>query len=54
MNPLVSIICPTYNEEKYISTCIESILLQDYPQEKMEVLFIDGINKGNICLIINR
>lgn len=38
----ISIICPTYNEEKYISSCIESVLVQDYPKDKIEVLFIDG------------
>lgn len=39
---MISIICPTYNEEKYIGQCIESILLQDYPLDKIELLFVDG------------
>ena len=38
----VSIICPTYNEDKYIIKCIESILSQTYAKERLEVLFIDG------------
>ncbi|MBI9059638.1 MAG: glycosyltransferase family 2 protein [Labilibaculum sp.] len=38
----VSVICPTYNEEKYISNCIESVLAQDYPKEKIEIIFVDG------------
>lgn len=41
-DPFVSIICPIYNEEKYISKCVESVLSQDYPKDKMEVLFVDG------------
>ena len=41
---MVSIICPTYNEEKYIATCIDSILAQDYPQEDLEILFVDGMS----------
>jgi len=41
---MVSIICPIYNEEKYISQCIESVLRQDYPQDDMEVLFVDGMS----------
>ena len=41
---MISIICPTYNEEKYIARCIDSILEQDYPKEYMEVLFVDGLS----------
>jgi glycosyltransferase involved in cell wall biosynthesis len=39
---MISIICPTYNEEKYIVQCIESILVSDYSKDEMEVLFVDG------------
>lgn len=38
----VSIICPVYNEERFIDRCILSIIAQDYPKESLEVLFIDG------------
>ena len=41
---MISVICPIYNEEKYIAKCIESILEQDYPKENMEVLFVDGMS----------
>lgn len=40
----LSVICPIYNEEKYIINCIESILKQDYPKEDLEVLFVDGMS----------
>lgn len=40
--PFISVVCPVYNEEKHIDGCIESILAQDYPQDRMEVLLIDG------------
>jgi glycosyltransferase involved in cell wall biosynthesis len=40
--PDVSIIIPCYNEEEYISSCLDSVLSQDYPKDKMEVLVIDG------------
>lgn len=46
-NPLaasvkVSVLIPTYNEEHYISQCLDSILMNDYPQDLLEVVIIDG------------
>lgn len=39
---MVSVICPIYNEERYIETCLQSILAQDYPKEHWELLLVDG------------
>jgi len=36
--PLVSIISPTYNHEKYLADCIESVLNQSYPDWEMIIL----------------
>ncbi len=44
MDVFLSVICPVYNEEKYILNCIQSIALQDYPKESLEVLFVDGMS----------
>lgn len=41
-NPLVSIVIPMYNEADAIERCIESILQQDYPQELLEIIVVDG------------
>ena len=41
---MLSVVCPIYNEERYIRSCIESILSQDYPKESLEVLFVDGMS----------
>ena len=41
---MISVICPIYNEEKYIAKCIESILEQDYPKDALEVIFVDGMS----------
>lgn len=41
---MLSVICPIYNEEKYIQACIESIIAQDYPKENLEVIFVDGMS----------
>lgn len=44
---MLSVICPIYNEEKYIDICIQSILLQDYPKQELEVLFVDGMSEDD-------
>ena len=41
---MISVICPIYNEEKYIAQCIDSILAQDYPKDDLEVIFVDGMS----------
>ncbi len=38
----ISIIIPVYNEKKYIAQCLDSIIEQDYPKNKMDILLIDG------------
>jgi len=40
--PTVSFIIPTYNVEKYIKRCLDSIFVQDFPKEKFEVIVADG------------
>ena len=49
---MLSVICPIYNEEKYIARCIESIMQQDYPKDDLEVLFVDGMSKDRTREII--
>ena len=49
----VSVVMPVYNEEKYIKKCVESLLLQDYPQEKIEWIFVDGGSKDNTVEMLN-
>lgn len=51
---MISIICPIYNEEKYIEKCLDSILEQNFPKEEMEVLFVDGMSTDNTREIIGR
>jgi succinoglycan biosynthesis protein ExoA len=40
--PFVSIIVPVYNEAAYIKQCLESILRNEYPRDRFEILVIDG------------
>lgn len=48
--PLVSIITPTYNHEKFIGTCIESVLKQTYPNWEM-IIVDDGSVDGTGSII---
>ena len=49
----ISVIVPCYNEGKYITECIESIISQDYPKKNLEVFFIDGLSTDNTRRIIS-
>ncbi len=49
---MLSVICPIYNEEKYIAGCIESILRQDYPKDDLEVIFADGMSSDRTREIV--
>jgi glycosyltransferase involved in cell wall biosynthesis len=40
--PLVSVIVPCRNERDYIFACLESIRLNDYPSDRVQVLVVDG------------
>jgi glycosyltransferase involved in cell wall biosynthesis len=51
-NIIVSVVIPTYNEEKYIKNCILSLLKQDYPQNQMEWIFVDGCSSDRTKEII--
>jgi glycosyltransferase involved in cell wall biosynthesis len=44
MDPFVSVIIPTFNEEKYITPLLDNILHQDYPIDRLEVFIIDGMS----------
>lgn len=41
----LSVICPIYNEEKYIGQFLDSLLQQDYPKDDLEILLVDGMSK---------
>ena len=43
--PLVSIIIPTRNEAQNIKKCLTSIIENDYPPNKLEILVADGMSE---------
>lgn len=49
---MLSVICPIYNEERYIAKCIDSLLLQDYPKDDWEILLVDGMSTDRTREII--
>jgi succinoglycan biosynthesis protein ExoA len=38
----VSVVLPVLNEERHIEACLESVLAQDYPSDRYEVIVADG------------
>jgi len=42
--PSISIIIPCRNERKFIGVCLNSVIANEYPKEKVEVLVVDGMS----------
>lgn len=51
---MISVICPIYNEEKYIADFLESLLNQDYSKDSLEVILVDGMSKDRTRDIISQ
>ena len=54
MLPFVSLIIPTLNEEQYLEQTIFSLISNDYPSNKFEILIVDGLSKDNTLNIAQR
>ncbi len=50
--PFVTVVVPCRNEEKHIGRCLESILANDYPKERMEILVLDGMSEDKTREIV--
>src|ERR1700744_5820625 len=42
MNSFLSVLIPCRNEVRFLGRCLDSVLTNDFPAERMEVLVIDG------------
>jgi len=40
--PMVSVIVPAFNAEHTIGDCLEALLAQDYPPERLEIIAVDN------------
>lgn len=52
--PTVSVIIPTFNEEKNIKSCLDSIFRQNYPKDKIEVVVVDDKSTDKTMEIVKR
>jgi glycosyltransferase involved in cell wall biosynthesis len=50
--PFISILIPIRNETAYIQRCLEAVLFQDYPHDRMEILIADGMSTDSTRQII--
>ncbi|MBT8379763.1 MAG: glycosyltransferase family 2 protein [Ignavibacteria bacterium] len=48
----ISIIIPCRNEEKFLRTCMDSVLGNDYPKDKLEIFVVDGKSEDNSASIL--
>jgi len=47
-----SIIIPVRNEEKNIARCLDAVLANDYPKDKLEIVIVDGQSTDNTSTVI--
>lgn len=52
--PLITVIIPCLNEEKFIGRCLDSIVECDYPKHLLEVLVVDGMSEDGSRLSVER
>lgn len=52
--PFVSIVVPVLNGEETITACLESVLRQDYPADRREILVVDNGSTDRTAEIIRR
>jgi succinoglycan biosynthesis protein ExoA len=52
--PFISVVIPVYNEERYIEECLDSVLTQDYPADRYEVIVADGGSDDQTRDIVER
>lgn len=52
--PLASIIIPCRNEKRYIGKCLDSIINNEYPKDRFEVLVVDGMSEDGTGDIVEK
>ena len=52
--PFVSVVVPAYNERDHIADCIEALLVQDYPKDRLEIIIVDNNSTDGMDEVIKR
>lgn len=52
--PSVSVVIPARNEEQNIATSLGSLLTQDYPRDKLEIIVVDDFSTDNTRAIVEQ
>lgn len=50
--PLVSILIPCRNEAQFIGQCLDSILANDFPNDQLEIMILDGMSEDGTRQIV--
>lgn len=50
----ISVVVPFYNSERYVATCIEALLSQEYPVEHYEIVMVDNNSTDMSAEIVRR
>ena len=50
--PFITIIIPCRNEERYLVSCLESLIRNTYPKELTEIILVDGMSSDSTPQII--
>lgn len=52
--PHLSVLVAARNEETRIGACLDALLAQDYPKERLEIVVIDDVSEDNTTRIVNQ
>ena len=52
--PLVSIVLTLFNSGKTVEAVLSSILAQDFPLDKVELIIVDGGSRDRTLEIVNK
>lgn len=52
--PIISVIIPAYNEEKYIKDCLDSLLNQDVKKSLYEIIVVDNTSTDKTAQIVKK